>query len=192
MKNQKVLILLISLTCFAFQIEPPKDNLGEKVDSFLSSISTNFDESPDRYSHSEYNDIILEKKVVSEWSKTITLKSKTSFKNHYGQTVYQRLYLGFHEYESENVCDSAFSTLMNCLGNDCAKVKWGEELNGIKSSPFLYIKTDDEIVFCKINCEHENDFWTDLKSKLINTFSQPKSRIIETGCGGPLNFRELN
>lgn len=188
---RKLIILLLSLTCFSFQVETEKDIFKENVKTFLTSFSNNFNASSERYTHSKYNDFILEENIENEWSKTTTIKSKTSFNNHYNQTVYQRLYLGFHEYKNEATCDSAFSALMDCLGNDCAKINWGDENKGIKTTPFIYIKTSFEIVFCKINCEHDNEFWTEFKSKMIEKFSDSNSRIIEAGCGGPLTFKEI-
>ncbi len=133
-------------------MELADNSFKEQIDGFLSSYSEDFKESLDRFSNSKNNDSTLESKLKSEWKKVITLKKKTSYKNDYNQTVYQRFFMGFVEFKDSTNCDRAFNTLLTCLGSDCSEVSWGNELEGIKTTPFIFIKTDKEIIFCKIYC----------------------------------------
>jgi hypothetical protein len=193
-----LLILVISLITNA-QENPPSlsgnmTDLEITTEKFISKLQTNFEESPERYMNSKHNDFTLATKTKSTWSKTMTLKSKRCFKNHYQQTVKQRLYFGFHYYATEENCNQAFDTLMKCLGTDCQPIHWGDEKTGLKTTPFIYLKSEKYIIFCKINCEHKNDFWEDIIRLIEADFKSEKFKIITADCGGPLTFitNEIN
>lgn len=182
-------LMTIILTSFSVDKQTVKTDFEIKVEKFINGLKTDFEESPERFLNSKHNDFTLETKTNSTWNKTLTLKNKKTFKNHYGQTVKQRLYMGFHDYETEENCNQAFDTLMKCLGTDCQTVNWGDEKTGLKTTPFIYLKTEKQIVFCKISCEHKNDFWEDIKRLLEEGFKTGKYKIITTDCGGPLTFK---
>ena len=179
------------MTSFTVVNQVEQSDFGIKIETFLEGFETDFEKSPERYLNSEYNDLTLETKTNSMWNKTLTLKSRKTFKNHYNQTVKQRLFLGFHNFENAEKCNEAFVKIMDCLG-DCQKINWGEEKKALKTTPFIYIKTEREIVFCKIFCEHENNFWITFKERFETEFKTKKYKIITAGCGGPLAFKENN
>ena len=190
---QKIALILLSLALSIYSsLYPPTDpSFEEKIDSFLSSYSKDFDESAERFINSKYNDPVLEAHAQSQWKKIATLKKKVSFKNHYDQKVFQRLFMGFLAFEDAESCESAFQALIDCLGMSCSKVTWDQEIKGMKTTPFIYIKTETEIIFCKIKCEHENPFWKEFKHELIENFGVSPSKIIEAGCSGPVSFNEM-
>ncbi len=182
-------MLTIILTSFTVDKQTEKTEFEMKVETLINRLKTDFDESSERYLNSIYNDLNLETKIKSTWSRTLTLKSKRTFKNHYDQKVKQRLYFGFHDYETEEKCNKAFDTLMKCLGTDCQPINWGDEKTGLKTTPFIYLKSERQIVFCIISCEHKNDFWEHIKQLIEGDFKTGKYKIITADCGGPLTFK---
>ncbi len=186
-----LIILTFGLSSITNSQEITEISFDSKVASFISSFTQEFSESAERYTNSKYNDFILETKVTSQWKKIVTLKKKSTFKNHYDQVVYQRLFTGFLEFKDSFSCTTAFKTLLTCLGTDCDDVSWGNELKGIKTTPFIFIKTEKEIIFCKIYCEHKNEVWTSVKKNLVKTFATPETKTIEAACGGPLKFDKI-
>lgn len=81
-------------------------------------------------------------------------------------------------------------SFLNCLETDCSKIKWGDNGKSIKATPTIYLINEREIIVCKIQCEHKNDFWTTFKHDLTTTFGNGTYRTIDTGCGGPINFKK--
>jgi hypothetical protein len=191
MKTINLIILTVGLTINSFSQEVSDSSYQYRVDNFLSTLSEKFSESTEMFTNSRNNDFTLETKVTSQWKRIITLKKKTSYKNDYDQVVYQRLFMGFLQFKDSENCEAAFKALLTCLGTDCADVDWGNELKGIKTTPFIFIKTETEIIFCKIYCEHRNEFWTSVKKDIKQTFGTPGTKTIEAGCGGPLKFDEI-
>ena len=181
--------MTIILTSFTVNQQTDKTDFELKIEKFINGLKTDFEESPERFLNSKNNDFTLETKTNSTWNKTLTLKSKKTFKNHYDQTVKQRLYLGFHSFETEEKCNQAFDSLMKCLGTDCQTVNWGDEKTGLKSTPFIYLKTENQIVSCTISCEHKNDCGGDIKRQLEEEFKTEKYKIIAADCGGTLTFK---
>lgn len=116
--------MIIILSSFTADKQSDKKGFELKVENFLNGLMTDFEESSERFLKSNHNDFILETMCSSIWSKTLTLKSKKTFKNHYGQTVIQRLYLGFHNFDTEEQCNQAFDNLMKCLGTDCQSINF--------------------------------------------------------------------
>ena len=161
-----------------------------KVDSFVKNYSADFTISKDNLDGAGQQ-YTLDTRTNPTWKKKVTLKSKTSFVNNYKQTVYQRLYLSFYQYETDKQCTAALDSLMNCFGGDCGKLKWGVSGQSAKTIPCIYLISEKEIVACHINCEHQNDFWTKFKHDLEITFGNGTSAIIESGCGGPINFKKF-
>jgi hypothetical protein len=182
-------LITIILTSFTVDKQTDKADFEMKVEKFINGLKPNFEESPERHLNSKHNDFTLETKTNSTWNKTLTLKSKKTFKNHYNRTVKQRLYFGFHNFETVEKCNQAFDTLMKCLGTDCQTINWGDEKTGLKTTPFIYLKTEKQIVFCKISCEYNNDFWEDVKLLLEEDFKTEKYKIITADCGTPLTFK---
>lgn len=185
-----LILFIVPLTSLTSNKDSEGSSFQTKVDSFIEKYACDFITISENF-YSEGNDYILDKKVVTRWSKTITLKSKTSFKNHYNQTIYQRIFLGFYEYETEKLCSAAKDSLLTCLGNDCEKLSWGDSGKSLKTPPFNYLINEKEIIVCKISCEHKNDFWTTFKHDMNLTFGNGASGIIEAECGGPVNFRKF-
>jgi hypothetical protein len=194
MLRQTTIILLI-LTSALTSLTSKQDKLATDfqtgVDSFIKKYSADFTTVTGTF-NSNGNDFILDKKVKTSWSKTVTLKSKTAFKNKYDQTVYQRLFLGFYQYDTDKQCSAALDSLLNCIGTDCGKLKWGDKGKSLKTTPTIYLINEREIIVCKIYCEHTNDFWTTFKNDLTTTFTNTTFGIIDLGCGGPINFKSLN
>lgn len=184
--------LIVILTSFSVDKLNSKSDFEIKVDSFLKKLDGKYNVSSERFSNSKLNENTLEKLKYSTWSKTVTYKCKNSFRNHYKQKIYQRFYLGFHEYDTKEKCDTAFDKVMNCLGTDCQKITWGDGKYGLKTTPFIYVKTEKQIVFCKIHCEHTNAFWEEFKKQIEQEFKTEKFKIIIAGCGGPLIFKKSN
>ena len=110
MKILTLIILTIGLSSFSNSQELTEVSFENKVDSFLSTFSEEFSESTELFTNSQNNDFTLETKVTSQWKKIVTLKKKSSYKNHYDQLVYQRLFMGFLEFKDSNSCSTAFKT----------------------------------------------------------------------------------
>jgi hypothetical protein len=183
-------ILTFALTSFTSNQDEPAIDFPESVDSFIKKYSADFSEVPQTH-NLESNDFVLDNKVITTWNKTVTLKRKKSFKNKYDQTVYQRLFLGFYQYDTEKQCSAALDSLLNCFGTDCCKIKWGDNIKGFKTTPRVYLINEKTIITCKIYCEHVDNFWITFKHDLIMTFGNESSIIIDAGCGGPINFRKF-
>lgn len=164
-------------------------NFKSKVDSFLKKYSPNFSLSYERYV-SNSNDYNLDSRVKSFWNKSATLKNKIPYTNSFNQKVYQRLYLGFYEYDTKSNCSAALDSLLNCFGGECQKISWGANGQMAKTPPFVYLINEREIIVCHIACEHNNNFWTIFKHDMLMTFGNGTSRIIDMDCGGPINFNE--
>ena len=190
MNNYSRIILIISSVFFlsASQKQYSPD-FQTKVANYLKAFSLTFSESKDRYDGYEYNDWVLCKKAKYSWKKEITLKSNTSFTNKYKQVAFQRLYFSFYQYETDKLCRTAIDSLLNCFGTDCRKIQWGENMNGVKGTPKIYIFRKREIICCKINCEHVNEYWTKVKQDLIDKFDDNESNFVITGCPGPVEWK---
>ena len=186
-----LLILIFALTSLTSKQDKLATDFQTSVDSFIKKYSADFKTVAETF-NSDGNDFILEKKVKTSWNKTVTLKRKTSFKNKYDQTAYQRLFLGFYQYDTDKQCSAALDSLLNCFGTDCSKLKWGDNGKSLKTTPTIYLINEREIIVCKIHCEHTNDFWTTFKHDLTTTFENATSRIIDAGCGGPINFNKTD
>ena len=182
-----LLILTFALTSLTSKQEKLATEFQTNVDNFIEKYSGDFSTVAETF-NSNGNDFILDKKIKTSWDKTITLKRKTSFKNKYNQTVYQRLFLGFYQYDTDKQCSAALDSLLNCFGTDCGKLKWGDNGKSLKTTPSIYLIKSREIIVCKIHCEHINDFWTTFKNDLTTTLGHGEFGIIEAGCGGPINF----
>ena len=194
MLRPTTIILLIStfaLTSVTSKQDKLATDFQTSVDSFIKKYSTDFAPVTETF-YSDGNDFILDKKVRTSWDKTVTLKHKTAFKNKYDQKVYQRIYLGFYQYDSDKQCSVALDSLLNCFGTDCGKLKWSDNGKSLKATPTIYLINEREIIVCKIHCEHTNDFWTTFKHDLTTTFGKGTYRIIDAGCGGPINFTKTS
>ena len=183
-------ILTFALTSFTSEQDASAADFPASVDNFLKKYSADFSVVSETYLGNNGNDFILDK-TETTWYKSVTLKNKKSFKSKYNQTVYQRLFLGFYQYDTEEQCSAALDSLLNCFGTDCGKIKWGDDVKAIKTTPIVYLINEKTIIFCKIHCEHTDNFWTTFKHDLIMTFGNGASGIIEAGCGGPINFRKF-
>lgn len=182
-------ILLMTLTAFTGGKELETD-LKQSVHSFLKALEKDFEISNERKMNSKYNDVILETKTGSVWSKTVTLKCKKAFGNNSGQVLYQRLYFGFHQFESVEESQAAFKQVMDCLGSDCQNIQWGNTKTTLKTTPFMYVRSGKNISFCKISCEHANDFWIELKDRFEEEFRGNMYQVISADCGSVVTFNE--
>ncbi len=180
------LAIIISFNWIYSQVEI--NSFQQKIDSLIATLSTNYTESKERFVNGQYNDITLDGLTYSEWTEHRSFKGKKTMVNSYNQKVKQRLYLGFQQFKTIETCDKAFAELLNCLGTDCQSLKWNESNVPIKTTPFIYIKTDTQIVYCKINCEHHLDNWFTLKQTLLHFFNQKGAKIIEATCGSKVSF----
>jgi hypothetical protein len=167
-----------------------KSAFETKVETMIAELDADFEVSSERYLNGQFNDRVLETSTNSTWSKTLTLKGKTAFVNAYRQTVKQRLYFGFYEFDSSENCEAAFEQILNCLGSDCQSISWGNEQTSVKTTPFIYLKTATQIVFCKIKCEHKNQYWLELQTKLEQVFASDQTKSITAVCGGSLIFND--
>lgn len=181
-------ILTFAITSLIGSQGKNSKSIETNVENFIKKYASKFSVVAEKFNRVS-NDGVLNEKVETTWKKNITLKCKTLFKNKYNQKVYQRLFLGFYQYENEKLCSSALDSLLNCMGTDCAKLKWGEEQRGFKTTPCLYLINEKEIIVCKIHCEHSNNFWVEFKNDLISTFRSDKTRVIDVGCGGHASFK---
>lgn len=91
--------------------------------------------------------------------------------------------------ETIEQCDEAFDSLMTRMGTEGESITWGEERTAMKTTPFIYLKSEQYIVFCKLHCEHKNQFWDEFKQLVEKEFKTEKYKIITAGCGGPLQFK---
>lgn len=185
-----LLILTFALTSLTSKQDKLASDFQTSVDSFIKKYSEDFTTVTETFNY-DGNDFVLDKKVKTSWDKTVTLKHKTAFKNKYDQTVYQRLFLGFYQYDTDKQCSAALDSLLNCFGTDCGKINWGDNGKSLKTTPTIYLINEREIIVCKIHCEHTNDFWTTFKHDLTMTFGNGTSGIIDSGCGGPVNFKKF-
>lgn len=187
-------LLVLFLTVFSYSFTTKffqqKNDFELKVDSFLKKYSTDFSLSNDRFSNNS-NDFVLDNKTKSDLSKVVTLKCKTSFVNQYKQTVYQRLYLGFYQFNSQKDCNAALDSLLNCFGTDCQKIKRGENGQLVKTSPVFYLLNENQIIVCHIACEHKNEFWKTFTYDLKMNFGNEGSFTIYSDCGGPITFNKF-
>ena len=190
-KSYYILISLFIIILESFTIQENSDlkDFESKVNLFIKYLESTNELSSDRYLNSQYNDLVLENTTESSWHKTLTFKNKKTFKNIYNQTVKQRFYFGFHYFDTKEKCTQAFESLMNCIGNDCQSIKWGDESIGIKTTPFFYLKTEKEIIYCKIVCEHQNYVWDDIKKLIEARFRTNDYQIISSDCGGTPTFK---
>jgi hypothetical protein len=108
----------------------PATDFQTGVESFIKKYSADF-ATVDETFNRDGNDFILDKKVRTSWSKIVTLERKTTFKNIYDQTAYQRLYLGFYQYDTNKQCSAAVDSLLNCFGTDCDSFSWGENCKSL-------------------------------------------------------------
>jgi hypothetical protein len=185
-------LFLLTVAAFAFTglvsgLTTPASDFEIKVDSFLKKYSADFVVSKENLDgtgqqHTVHNTI---------WTKKITLKSRAPIKNNYNQTSYQRLYLAFYKFADNNRSKAAMDSLLNCFGGDCGKIKWGAEGQSSKTTPCIFIFNETEIISCHINCERENGDWTKYKHDIELYFGSKSSSIMETGCGGPINFKKF-
>ena len=182
-------ILTFALTSLTSKQDELASDFQMSVDRFVKKYSAdhtiskeNLDGAGQQYA--------LDTRTKPTWSKKMTLKSKTSFINKYNQKVYQRLYLSFYRYDKDQQCTAALDSLLNCFGGLCGNIKWGVKGQSAKTIPCIYIINEREIVACHVNCEQVNDFWATFKQDLTATFGNTTSRIIDTGCGGSINFNK--
>ncbi len=117
-----------------------------------------------------------------------TMESKKTFLNQAKQNVYQRVYFGFFQFKNAAAAQKAFDELMKCFGTDCQNIVWGETGKSVKTTPVIYIKTDKEIIACRISCASINDRWEIIKEDIINTFGQKAAKVITADCNGKLDF----
>lgn len=181
-----VLIILLG----SFQSQEKMTDFEKKINGFLTKYTTDFIGSEERFT-GEQNDAVLEDKAFAAWEMIVTMESRKTFVNLSKQNVYQRIYFGFFQFKNDAATQKAFDNVMNCFGSDCKTIVWGETGNSIKTTPAIYIKTDKEIIACRIKCENVNEKWEIVKEDLIKTFGQKDTKIIITDCNGKLNFRIL-
>lgn len=194
MTKWRASLIIMSLSIFALtsmsnRQQTSTTNFQTRVEGFVKKYSTHFTTSIDNIDV-KGQQYTLDTRTKPTWTKKVTLRSKTSFVNNYRQTVYQRLNLSFYQYDTNAKCTAALDSLLNCFGGECCKLNWGDSAQSAKSIPCIYIINETEIVACHINCEHQNDFWTKFKHDLEMTFRDGASAIIESGCGGSINFRK--
>lgn len=191
-------MIFVILTGFQVQNPNQTPNFGNykktefesRIYKFLNSYIKEYNGSDERFLD-EQNEKVLEEKGFAAWEMIMTLESKNTFKNSSNQTVYQKVFFGFFEFKNSVLTQNALNIIMNCLGTDCAMIKWGNSDKSIKSTPMIYIINEKEIISCKIKCEHINANWDRLKMDLIKTFGKSGTRIVTVGCGGKPEFTTL-
>ncbi len=186
MKTGLMVLPVIILLC-SFQSQEKMTEFEKKINGFLTKYTTDFVGSEERFT-GEQNDPVLEDKAFAAWEMIATMESKKTFLNQAKQNVYQRVYFGFFQFKNAAAAQKAFDELMKCFGTDCQNIVWGETGKSVKTTPVIYIKTDKEIISCRISCENINDRWENIKEDIINTFGQRSAKVITADCPGKLNF----
>src|SRR5690606_19316384 len=158
-------ILLIILSSFQFDRSVPADAFTPETLRLLSEVNDGYTESNVRFTNGKYNDYVLETDTTVAEKRIVTLRGRDTIINRYGKRSHQKFFISLFRFDDSSQCEASFKTLLNCLGTDCAKVSWNDSnVHALKSPPFIYFKMESEIVCCKIQCEHENKAWQDLKS----------------------------
>jgi hypothetical protein len=191
MLRPKIILLLILafvLLSLTNRLNETTTKFRSKVDHYVNSLSPNFLISSETLS-AFGNNIVLNTKVRTKWKKEVTLVHKAKVENEW--ITYPKLYYGFYQYSNKNKCSIALDSLLNCFGNDCAKIKWNNENVHISSMPSIYIINDTEIIVCKVQPTYEYDFWNSTKSELLNKFKKEISRIIRINHKGVISFEKL-
>lgn len=181
-----IFAILISIT---YGQNKSVTDFKSKANAFLDSYLLNYSISSENIDNTGYQKT-LDKKTVFAWTKKQTIKSKKSYIINTNQKVYQRLYIAFYEYKNELNGKAAFDTLTNCFGMLCERIIIDKEIANFKTFPSIYIINKTNIVSCHLTCEQEFDNWTKIKEDLINSFADETSKIITTGCSGPLEWRK--
>jgi hypothetical protein len=157
----------------------------ENVENYINSLSPNFIATNETFS-GVGKAVFLNTKVRAKWKKEISLEHKPNAAN--DRTEYPKLYYGFYQFVSKKKCKLALDSLLNCFGNDCVKIKWGESKDYISTCPSIYIINDYEILVCKTQPTYEVEFWYSIVSELKNKFEKATSRIIVIDQKGVISF----
>jgi len=148
--------------------------LDNNIDFFLNELSKKYTIQQDSTAKASF------KNDVHEYFKAFSL-TEIDRKN--------RIEFQFYGFSKIALCDTAGQKLLNKLG-DLTKVKPGENLRYIKSSPWFIIKNENEISLMKYTCENNlsKDKITSLKQLFEQQFATIESEIINVECGGPLEW----
>lgn len=160
------IILLCSLTT--------STTFQQDVDAFLKQMNLHYSQKESQKVFSKAMD-----RQPREWSKRTRLVSMER------NGTYE---LSFYEYASTVQCDSAFHALLDCFPNDCAKVKENVDMSSLKITPTLVIVNSTTIVIASAYCYDAEGDWDAVWNKVYDNFSKDGSKIILTGCGGPLKW----
>jgi len=95
----------------------------------------------------------------------------------------------FYKFNSKQVCEKAHKRFLNGL-SDLQNIQPGKKMRYIKSPPTFMIQNQQSLVLLKYNCANdiEPKKIKDLKTQLINIFSNAHSIIMDVECGGPVNW----
>ena len=180
----KIRILILHLAPFVLIsmtiIQREKD-----VDAYVDLLLSSYDNTNETCS-GKGNAIFLHSNLRAKWKKEISLKHKSNAAN--DLTKYPKLYYGFYQFSSKKKCKLAVDSLLNCFGNDCIEIKWGEIKDYIRTMSSIYIINDYEIIVCKAQPIYELEFWYSITSELTRKFKKPSSRIIRIDPKGVISF----
>ncbi len=188
MKDKKILAILF-LGLLSFKPANFSDDFKIKTETFLKKYEKDYSNSNETLPANGYQRTLDETK--HSWIKKETLKSKKSFINLYDQVAYQRLYFAFYEYPNEETAKAAWNRLATCFPLMCDSVITRKYIKVLQTIPAVYIFNNSEIITCHVSCEQEFENWKNIQEDIVKTFSDSLSKVIITGCGGPLEWKQF-
>lgn len=122
-------------------------------------------------------------KLHSEKS-TAFLKSKTLQSNEHGYhlKVYPKIRLVEYKFSSEQKAAAALDSLLTCFPNACQPIQKGKNTSA-KITPGIMVFNQRQICMAVSYCAHRGEQWEEFKKAFVQTYVQPQSTIILTGCG---------
>jgi hypothetical protein len=185
MLKLRILILFIAPFLLSSLMSIQRDEFKKDVDAYVDLLLSSYDNTNETCP-GKGNAIFLHSNERAKWKKEISLKHKPNAAN--DLTKYPKLYYGFYQFSSKKKCKLAVDSLINCFGNDCIEIKWGEIKDYIRTMSSIYIINDYEIIICKAQPIYELEFWYSITSELTRKFKKPNSRIIRIDPKGVISF----
>lgn len=158
-------------------------NFDEKIIAFSNSLNKDYN----NIGESDKAEHLLDKSNAIKQSIILKKNSTISYGDVLG--IYPQAHIFFYKFINENDCNEVFSAWLECFGGECDKLTEGQNMNAIKMPPMYVIKNQREIIVLKYMCEHEENNWNYFKDCLNYYFQTNNSKIIDIGCGGPLNWK---
>ena len=170
----KVFFILFLACCL--QVQKNGSDYQTKAENFLKNQETCYLQ---RTTKSIFT-WTLEKQSNFIWKKQVKLHAKDNDKS---------IDLFFYEYSANDQCQKAYQALLNCFPTECTKLTENNNIKAFKITPSIFIVNSKTITIANVKCEEQTDNWEMIKQALIDEFSNEESKIIITGCGGPLEWK---